>query len=301
MLRIFQLILLFQFSLSKVNNYEKSIAIDCNHYDDLNVNKFTRVYIDIRLSEGETVQVNEDLTHYLMTVMRLKAGHSLRIFNGKDGEFVAKLVGKLGKSCSQINIIRKTREMDGDTSEFLLPHTLYFAPIKKTRLKILVEKATELGIQRICPVITQNTNNGLDSVENIKRVIIESSEQCERLTLPLLANQLTLAELIAQHQEKVYGDLLVCREREVSSTTPLLEVLLESIWNLSGPPTGILVGPEGGWSVQELAQLSTSPAVRFVSLGPNVLRAETAAIAALSTIASMVQLSAGFRSRLMLR
>jgi len=176
---------------------------------------------------------------------------------------------------------------------------LFFAPIKKQRVKLLLEKATELGVSRLSPVITQNTNEkwaaAADDDEDggsFGRILVESAEQCERLSVPILAAPTPLSSLLSSFPQShpPQTHLLVCRER-CADATPLLS----SLGGAAGggvaalPPVCLLVGPEGGFTDNELRDMASRPFVRFVSLGENVLRAETAALAALAITTAWLQ------------
>jgi len=165
---------------------------------------------------------------------------------------------------------------------------LYFAPLKKQRVKLLLEKATELGVDHLFPVQTQNTNErwatGGEEAAGLARVLVESAEQCERLSVPSLEKITSLADLLqAFPTSHPQSRLLVCRERSPESP-PLLGAALEV--SVANPAAArcLLVGPEGGFTAEELQTLAKLDFVRFVSLGESVLRAETAAIAALAVL-----------------
>lgn len=258
------------------------------------VHKLPRLFVDQDLEEGKTVTLCGDEAHYIGNVMRVKPGFSFRGFNGRSGqgeylfeisESTSSRGGKAGGPEVRAEVKRMLRSFDEEVAmrRGSGDITLYFAPIKKPKLKLVLEKATELGLTKLVPVLSQNVNVNLDFDKDASfdRVIKESAEQCERMDLPMFEKEpVTLSSLI---QGWKGGPLLVCRERSVSAD-PLLKVLLEGEEGTAA--RGLLVGPEGGFTDAEFDEMTRSPAVRFVSLGSNVLRAETAAIAALATVSA---------------
>jgi len=254
--------------------------------------KLPRLHVDHQvLSLGKDVQLDEESSHYLLTVMRMRVGSSFRVFNGRDGEFGATLSGSSGsgkrerKQLASVNIAEQLRSPHPSSSKAAPVH-LYFAPLKKQRVKLLLEKATELGVDRLFPVQTQNTNERWATGEEaagLARVLVESAEQCERLSVPALDKITSLADLLqAFPASQPESRLLVCRER--SPESPSLLGALQEVVASPAPARCLLVGPEGGFTAEELQTLARLDFVRFVSLGDSVLRAETAAIAALAVL-----------------
>lgn len=299
-----------------------------NQKDEKNYTKLSRLFVDEILCENSVLNLPKEDSHYVVNVMRMKSGSRIRAFNPKDGEYLAEL------SCSQrdtsLRIISQIRAPS--SGNFVFPGVLFFAPIKKTRLKTLLEKATELGVEHLVPVITQNTQYPMEtsSLEAYRKQCIQSAEQCERMTLPVLHNPILLAELLGEKVPKSDGStatsllhlpLLICAERQNTSNdetlaelasqaphtsksvlpflTAVQQFLLPSdahststtpvnnINNRRTPILGILVGPEGGFTTEEMDKLASLERSQLVSLGENVLRAETASIAALSVVRSV--------------
>ena len=264
------------------------------------VHKLPRLFIDQSLEQGQIVNLSGEDAHYVGNVMRVKPGFCFRGFNGRSGqgEYLFEIVegtgnrgAKMGGGEVRAEVKRMLRSFDEEVVKRRRSGnvTLYFAPIKKPKLKLVMEKATEIGLAKFVPVISQNVNVNIDFDKDASfdRIIMESAEQCERMDIPtLVKGPLALSSLIQEW--KGSSPLLVCRERS-ESAEPLLKVLLESDSGLEGRgsgETGLLVGPEGGFTDAEFAEMAKNPAVRFVSLGQNVLRAETAAIAALATVSA---------------
>ena len=227
-----------------------------------------RLYVATPLAAGQTVTFAEAQAHYLRTVLRLGASDALRLFNGRDGEWRARLaaVGKAGVSAA---LQSQTRTQPGP------PRALHllFAPIKKHRLDFLIEKAVELGATRLHPVLTRRTENRQWHVDRVARQIVEAAEQCERLDLPPCEKPLPLAAVLAG-----LGDMPVfaCLERRDAPPLPHLDQ--------GETPRAVLIGPEGGFAPEELAGLEKLPGIVAVSLGPRILRSETAACYALALL-----------------
>jgi 16S rRNA (uracil1498-N3)-methyltransferase len=224
----------------------------------------------------------------------------IRVFNPNNGEYLCEIIDidkdkKRRKSTSLLRILIKEQlKLPVLSPSLVSVPLLYMAPIKKQRMKILLEKVTELGIDDIIPVVTQNTEKGsiVNSNNNddngngqYDRILIESSEQCERLSIPTLHQTLELEDLL-KSSDNNNNILLVCRER-YQGGIPLLSFLNQlssSSSQSSLKAIGLLVGPEGGFTQEEFEKMSKCKSVKFISLGDNVLRAETAAINAISVI-----------------
>ncbi|MGF1607250.1 MAG: 16S rRNA (uracil(1498)-N(3))-methyltransferase [Rhodothalassiaceae bacterium] len=201
---------------------------------------------------------------YLAQVLRLKPGGVVRLFNGRDGEWQARLerLDRRAATAVPTDQLRTQAPEPG-------PHLL-FAPLKKARLDMLVEKAVELGATRLSPVRTRHTVADKIRPERLTAQIIEAAEQCERLTLPVLDPLITLDRLLDHWpgQTVLYAAL----ERQDAQPVP------------AEPDAALLVGPEGGFDAGERDRLLAHAAVRPVSLGPRILRAETAVIAGLARL-----------------
>jgi 16S rRNA (uracil1498-N3)-methyltransferase len=231
--------------------------------------KMPRLYISSRLAQDDTTILGEDPTHYLRNVLRRNIGDGVRLFNGQDGEWLGRIT-QLSKKETHLNL---ERCLHAQPSSIRKIH-LYFAPIKKSRLDFMIEKSVELGVTDLHPVLTQNTENRNLNIDRTQAQIIEATEQCERLDLPILHPVTDLQKL------KCPG-LLVCLERTKDSPG-LAQTLKETIG-----PIHILIGPEGGFSAAEQTWLAAKKDWKSVHLGPHILRAETAACAALSLILGM--------------
>jgi 16S rRNA (uracil1498-N3)-methyltransferase len=224
-----------------------------------------RLYVDADLGEDREVILSRDQCHYLKVVMRREPGEQLKLFNGRDGEWLAK-ISNLGKRDGSATILTHLREQDLPPDLWLL-----FAPIKKARTDFIVEKAAELGVRRIQPVRTDFTNSERIRQDRLQAHAIEAAEQCESTHLAEVAELRPLDSILSD-----WGDrqLIFCDERR--------DALILGEKLQAGTPTAILIGPEGGFSDREVQMLRSKPFVTSASLGPRILRADTAAIAALS-------------------
>lgn len=226
-----------------------------------------RLHVDADLAAGATVGATPTQAHYLRSVLRLKAGAPVVLFNGRDGEWAGRVDG-FGKGWASLAVAERLRPQADEPGPWLL-----FAPIKRARLDFLVEKATELGASRIEPVITRHTVVERVNLDRLHANVVEAAEQCERLTVPEIASPARLYDRLAAWP----GDrrLLVLRERD--DARPMVTVAARGDGR-----DALLIGPEGGFARDELDYLAQLPFVSFVTLGPRILRAETAALAALA-------------------
>ncbi len=229
----------------------------------------TRLYVEEDLAAGAVVGVDHQQAHYLRSVLRLARGAAIALFNGRDGEWLAELEG-LGKGWASLAVQRRIRPQSESPDLWLV-----FAPIKRARIDFLAEKATELGCRRLLPVMTRFTAMDRVNVERLRANAREAAEQCERLDVPLVDPPQPLAKLLESWPAE--RPLFVCSER--GAAPPLGEVVGAS----SGPSiAAVMTGPEGGFAESELATMARLPFVTFVSLGPRILRSDTAALTALA-------------------
>ncbi len=239
-----------------------------------------RIYVTDDLIEGGIVSPTRDQAHYLSRVMRLAPGDVVTLFNGRHGEWRGVIDSVTKKSCT-LALVERMREQSpaGDL-------WLAFAPLKKNRTDFLVEKATELGVGKLIAVFTDHTDTGRVNTDRLKQVSLEAAEQCERLSVPEISGPDRLPELLADWPEQRV--LLIADE--TGSGQPINQALtaLRVSNDVQMPSLGLLIGPEGGFSRAELDALAKLPFSVFVGLGPRILRAETAALAALACIQSLV-------------
>jgi len=232
----------------------------------------TRLYVDAPLATNGAVDVDADRAHYLRDVLRLKAGAPLRLFNGRDGEWRAAL-GKLTKSGGKLAVEGKVR------AQAVVPDLwLVFAATKRASIDLIAEKATELGVSCLQPIITQNTHVDRVNIERLRAIAIEAAEQCERLTVPEVCAPLPFARLLTEWPKTRRA--LACVE--AGRAEPIAAALATYGADTAPSPWAIVIGPEGGWSSAELDAIGKNPTFTPVGLGPRILRAETAALAAIA-------------------
>jgi 16S rRNA (uracil1498-N3)-methyltransferase len=223
------------------------------------------LFVRQSLSEGATVELDAGQANYLGNVMRLGVGAELLVFDGNSGEWLARIADTARKRMT-LSVERKTREPEAIPDIWLA-----FAPVKRAQTDWLVEKATELGVARLIPVMTQRTVAERVKLERLESIAIEAAEQCGRTRLPEIAEPVQLAKLLSERDEDrtLYFADEAGGEAAVAAFKP--------------GPALILTGPEGGFTDEERALARSSPKSVPISLGPRILRAETAALAALAT------------------
>jgi len=225
-----------------------------------------RLFVDHRLGEGQSVPLSKEQSHYLFGVMRLAEGAVLSLINGRDGEWDAEVV-KAGKKGGVLLCSAQTRPMQMPPDVWLL-----FAPIRKERTAFIVEKAVEMGVTRVCPVQTDFTQSANRiRQEKLQTHAIEAAEQCGGTFVPPVDDLAKLDRLLVDWPEG--RQLMFCDEALIGDPVGLPK---------TDGPWAILIGPEGGFSPAERARLRDLPFAHPVSLGPRILRADTAAVAALT-------------------
>ncbi len=232
--------------------------------------KRQRLFVTSKLEPGATVALGKDQAHYLGNVLRLKQGDNLFLFNGRDGEWWAEL-GAIGKKQAEVRLDHQSRpQEDGPDLHYL------FAPLKRARLDYIVQKATELGASALRPVITRHTVAERVKSERLLANAIEAAEQCGILRVPDIVEPEKLAKLLDRWDE---GRRLVFADEQAPHVSPV-----EALKTLKPGPLAVLIGPEGGFEREERAALLAKPFVLPISLGPRVMRADTAAVAALALV-----------------
>jgi 16S rRNA (uracil1498-N3)-methyltransferase len=244
----------------------------------------TRLYVDRDLAAGASIGLSAPQAHYLKSVLRLERGAAVALFNGRDGEFLGRIDG-FGKGWCSIALERQTRQQQEEADLWLL-----FAPVKRARIDLIAEKATELGVSALVPVATERTVIDRVNLDRLAANAVEAAEQSERLTVPELRPPEPLAAVLARWPSE--RRLILCDES--GAAPPLAEVAsgLER-----GRPLAVLTGPEGGFAPAELDGLRKLAFVNPAALGPRVLRAETAALAALAVVQALLGDWRGARQR----
>jgi 16S rRNA (uracil1498-N3)-methyltransferase len=234
-----------------------------------------RLFVDAPLGSGQTVALERDQSNYLGNVLRLSAGDTILVFNGRDGEWQASIEGR--KRPDQLGVLVQTRPQDrlGDL-------TYAFAPLKHTRLDYMVQKAVEMGASSLRPVLTRHTQVSRVNGERMRANVIEAAEQCGILSLAEIADPVPLERFLAQRDSK---RLLVFCDEAADVANPLRALQAR---RAVSPGIDVLIGPEGGFAEEERATLLRQPQILRLSLGPRILRADTAAVAALALVQAAI-------------
>jgi len=226
----------------------------------------TRLFLEDDLSQGREITLTREQAHYLRAVLRKPEGASIRVFNGRDGEWRAE-ISEIGKKSGRLNVIERLRDQNE-----VPDMTLLFAPVRKHRTAFIIEKATELGVCRLQPVLTQRTQFPRLNIDKVRLQAIEAAEQTERLDVPEIEPLQPLKDLLAAWD----GRPILFADEAGGGTS------VEGAVKHIETPAAILIGPEGGFSPEERAELLELDFVTPVSLGPRILRADTAALSLLT-------------------
>jgi 16S rRNA (uracil1498-N3)-methyltransferase len=232
-----------------------------------------RLFVTAPLVNGAAVELGQEQTHYLKNVMRLGEGDAIALFNGADGEYRAR-IESFGKRAASLAVEQQTRPQQPEPDLWLV-----FAPIKRARIDYLVEKATELGVSALVPVITRHTHVERLNLDRLRAHAIEAAEQSERLTVPRIDEPRALDDVIAGWEAS--RRIMLCDES--GRAPPVASALAAQ----SAVSWAVLIGPEGGFAETELDALRKLPFVSAVSLGPRILRADTAALAGLAVLQAL--------------
>ena len=240
-----------------------------------------RLYIDAALAPDTAAPLSETQAHYLKNVLRRVEGDELRLFNRRDGEFAA-TIAELKKKGGIAAVTAQTRPQEQTPAL-----TLCFAPVKRGPLEVIIQKATEIGVARLQPVITERTVAPKLNIDRLQAIAIEAAEQCGRISIPSVSEPIKLAALIKNWPQGTR--ILFCDEAgddeseewggKNGRAVPVLEALTGV--NSKTDEWAVLTGPEGGFSPDERALLRAQDFVTPATLGPRILRADTAALAAL--------------------
>jgi 16S rRNA (uracil1498-N3)-methyltransferase len=230
-----------------------------------------RLFVDAPLQEGTRIELERNQSNYLGNVLRLSAGDKILVFNGRDGEWQAQIEGR--KRPDSLLIADRRRAQDR------LPDIAYvFAPLKHARLDYMVQKAVEMGASQLQPVLTRHTQVSRVNSERMRANVIEAAEQCGILSLAAVAEPVALDRYLEGRQPT---RLLVFCDEAVEVADPL-QALQQGLTASDG--VDILIGPEGGFAEEERAVLLRQPRALRLSLGPRILRADTAGVAALALV-----------------
>ena len=227
-----------------------------------------RLYLSEELNLGKNVTLNENQTHYLKNVVKYALNDTLNCFDNKNGEFLCQ-ISTINKKNIVLTVIKKTKDFTRSPDIWLL-----FAPLKKDKTDFVIEKATELGCRAILPVITKHTITANIKTERYIAQSIEAAEQCRRTDLPQVLPPASLEDTLKNWEK----DRILYFMDETLESQNFLAILTQN----KSKKAAVLIGPEGGFSPEELTHLRKLPFAKGATLGPRILRAETAATAALA-------------------
>ncbi len=232
--------------------------------------KSQRLFVEVPLSAGVAVPLSPQQVHYLVNVLRLKDGAGVLLFDGEHGEWRGVLHQSARRSAF-VEVIEQTRaQSSGPDIDYL------FAPLKHARLDYMVQKATEMGVGRLRPVLTERTLAERVNLDRMRANVIEAAEQCGVLRVPeVMAPQKLMTVLSSWESGRT---LIFCDEM-----APVRDPVA-ALAHLKPGPVAVLLGPEGGFTAQEAERLRSMPSVCAISLGPRIMRADTAAVAALALV-----------------
>ncbi|HWJ75812.1 MAG TPA: 16S rRNA (uracil(1498)-N(3))-methyltransferase [Kaistia sp.] len=231
-----------------------------------------RLFLDAPLDEGARVPLDRDQANYLVNVLRMAPGAAVLVFNGRDGEWRAVLDGDR-KRASLIIQAQTRPQTEPSGLDYL------FAPLKQARLDYMVQKAVEMGAGRLRPVITRRTQVTRLNEDRLRANAIEAAEQCGILAIPEIDAPRPLADLLTGWETTDAGRRIIFCDEDETGAGPI-----DVLRALAPSPLAVLIGPEGGFSPEERTLLKALPFVTSIALGPRILRADTAAVAALALV-----------------
>lgn len=233
-----------------------------------------RLWLAADMAAGVQLPLEREQANYLLNVLRLKADDTVLVFNGRDGEWLASVVPE-GRKSASLTLVRQTRPQAAAPDLHYL-----FAPLKHARLDYISQKAVEMGAGVLQPVLTRRTQVSRLNLDRLSANAIEAAEQCGILSLPAIRPELSLdAALAALEPER----LLVFCDEAMAQESPL-----DTLAAAQPGPCAVLIGPEGGFDEAERARINARPNTLRISLGPRILRADTAAVAALAIVQAMI-------------
>lgn len=235
-----------------------------------------RLFWDGALTGGASLSLDRTQSNYLINVLRLRSGNNVLVFNGHDGEWLADLVVE-GRKSAELLVKEQVRE------QTITGDLLYmFAPIKHARLDYMVQKAVEMGVAALQPVFTQRTQSSRINLDRMRANAVEAAEQCGIITLPDVLPEMKLAQALTALE---HDRLLIFCDEDAPVANPIKAL---SALKAQYPRMAVIIGPEGGFSEEERKIIGSRQPNIKISLGPRILRADTAAIAALSVIQAVL-------------
>lgn len=234
----------------------------------------TRLYLNQPLSGKSIISLNSDQSHYLVHVLRKNVDDTLQVFNSEQGEWWAK-IDQVTKKQVNLQILSQKQ-----SPSITIPVWLAFAPLKQDATNLLLEKSTELGVTHLQPLWMEHSNTQRLNQQRWEKIVIEASEQCERFDIPYILPSLTLSSFLQDLPSGIKWFVALERENTMN--------LLTALQNDQTSPWGFIIGPEGGFSKTEQYLFHQNPSICAISLGPRILRAETAGLCVLSVAQSLL-------------
>jgi len=239
--------------------------------------KLQRLYVQTDLAEGLTLTLDKPQAHYLGNVLRRKEGDEIVLFNGRHGAFLGRLA-MISRKAASVVLVERIADQPAKADLWY-----GFAPLKTGRLDYMVQKATEMGVTAMQPVMTEFTQVTRIKYDRMQANVIEAAEQCEVLGVPAIMEETGFDALLEVWETRHGTRRLVVADEEIASASPL-----DPLGELRDEQVGLLIGPEGGFSEAERDLLREKDFVVPISLGPRILRADTAAVAALAVMQSII-------------
>ena len=231
-----------------------------------------RLFLDAPLEAGAGIPLDREQANYLVNVLRMNEGAPVLVFNGRDGEWLARLSGDRKRASLVVESATRAQTAAG-TLDYC------FAPLKQARLDYMVQKAVEMGAARLRPVITRRTQVTRLNEDRLRANAIEAAEQCGILTMPEISAPQSLTDMLGNWERSDGGRRIIFCDEDETGADPVTVLR-----TLAPGPLAVLIGPEGGFSPEERTLLKGLPFVTPIPLGPRILRADTAAVAALALV-----------------
>jgi len=238
-----------------------------------------RLFVEEQLAPGSRFQLNQPQTNYLVSVLRMRPGNHVLVFNGRDGEWLAELAN-VSKRSAELAVLQQSRAQEtGPDIDYC------FAPLKHARLDYMVQKAVEMGARRLVPVVTKRTQVARLNLSRMRANAIEAAEQCGILALPESLREMSLSAYLEQRPAE---RLLIFCDEEADLANPVTALQHAKARLHHALALALLIGPEGGFDPTEREALMAAPNVLPISLGPRILRADTAAVAGLALLQAVL-------------
>lgn len=251
-----------------------------SHYDY----KSQRLWVEQDIVENNAIPCDRAQANYLLNVLRMEQGDQMLIFNGRDGEWKCELHALGRKKAALVPMEQERPQPDPKASDL---HYL-FAPLKSARIDYMAQKAVEMGVAKLRPIMTQHTQERRPKLEKMRLNAIEAAEQCGILSIPPVEDPVAMSKLLEQWQQSDPDRLIIFCDETETNLDPLAILNTLRGEGEGVPPLAILIGPEGGFSKQEREELLACEFVTAIPLGPRILRADTAAVASLAIVQAVL-------------